>query len=201
MRRKAGPRTHERRANGWHATRLYASYREMRSRCCKPKHVSYHRYGGRGIQVCSRWLHPEKGWKNFAEDMGERPEGESLDRIDPEGHYTPDNCRWATRRQQANNRRDSHKLTIEGRTQTLTEWSQETGTPRTTIAKRLCNGESPKEAVHRSKNTPKFIQIGNDRLTAYQWSKRSGVHEATIATRIRAGWDARRAVFEKPRDE
>lgn len=73
----------------------------MKQRCNDPKHVAYARYGGRGIRVCERW---NNSFAVFLEDMGERPEGKTLDRINPHGHYEPGNCRWATWHEQAANR-------------------------------------------------------------------------------------------------
>jgi hypothetical protein len=72
----------------------------MVERCTNPGHVSYARYGGRGVTVCDRW----RTFANFAEDMGERPAGFSIDRINPDGHYEPSNCRWATALTQRHNR-------------------------------------------------------------------------------------------------
>lgn len=84
-----------------HSHPLYGLYRGMLQRCYYPKHNRYHRYGGRGVTVCERWLEPRTGFWNFVEDMGPRPEGMSLDRWpDPDGNYEPTNTRWATRRQQ-----------------------------------------------------------------------------------------------------
>lgn len=88
--------------HGMTRSRTHNSYTNMKGRCLNPNHDAYKNYGGRGITICERWLH---SFENFLADMGERPENKSLDRKEVNGNYEPSNCRWATRKEQANNTR------------------------------------------------------------------------------------------------
>src|SRR5262245_50666969 len=90
-------------AMGWHRT--MSTWRGMMARCYSSSAAGYKDYGGRGIKVCDRWRDEVYGFKNFAEDMGARPEDKTLDRINVNGDYTPTNCRWSTRQEQSNNKR------------------------------------------------------------------------------------------------
>jgi len=112
----------------------YRTWSNIRRRCLNPNAHEYESYGGRGIRICDRW----EDFAAFVEDMGERPsQRHSIDRIDPEGDYTPDNCRWATPKQQGRNRRNNRTLTYKGETLCLSEWSERIGISLNAIASRL----------------------------------------------------------------
>jgi len=93
----------------------------------------YENYGGRGIKVCERW----KSFDNFVADMGIRPDGYSIDRINNDGDYEPSNCRWATTAQQLNNRRNNRVLELNGERKTIAEWSEQLGVRWDTIRCRV----------------------------------------------------------------
>jgi hypothetical protein len=118
----------------------------MKSRCLSEKSRQYHNYGGRGIKVCDRWM----SFIGFLEDMGIRPDGHSIDRIDPNGNYEPSNCRWATRTEQMNNRTVSKFLVIDGVKKTVADWARVDGAaPMEAIRSRLKYGWTPSEAVFK----------------------------------------------------
>lgn len=104
----------------------------MIQRCTNPNVRNWHRYGGRGITVVPRWL----VFENFLADMGEKPEGLTLERKDNDGNYEPSNCRWATPMEQANNRRSSRFVTINGRRMTIAQAVRLTGESREALTKR-----------------------------------------------------------------
>ena len=112
----------------------YGSWAAMRERCLNPKSKCFANYGGRGITICASW---RDSFANFASDMGERPDGRSLDRIDNDGNYEPGNCRWATDRQQTNNRRVTILVTLDGATRPLAEWCEDRGLNYQTVWDRI----------------------------------------------------------------
>jgi len=112
----------------------WVSWRKMHERCSSPKAVHYSRYGGRGIKICVRW----SSFKNFLKDMGAKPTAKHwIERINNDGNYTPNNCRWATRAEQGQNQSTNHKLSYMEQTLTIAEWSRRTGIRSTTIRMRL----------------------------------------------------------------
>jgi hypothetical protein len=124
----------------------------MYSRCHRPKSRDYQRYGAIGITVYVEW----HDFINFLRDMGERPEGKTIDRINGKGNYEPGNCRWATAKEQANNIKTNRIITFKGETKTLPQWAEQYGIYREVIRKRLKAGWSVERALltpNRSKTT------------------------------------------------
>lgn len=125
--------------HGQSGTLLYKVWGEMLRRCSNPADTHYAEYGGRGITVCERW----KNFENFFADMGERPsKSHSIERRDNDLGYTPENCYWATKKQQARNRRSSVWLTFNGKTQLLIDWCAEVHLSYSCLSTRLYSGWS-----------------------------------------------------------
>lgn len=116
----------------------YSSYHSMMDRCYREKAKNYPLYGGRGISVCEEW-HNIENFEKWVHESG-YAEGLTLDRVNPNGDYSPSNCRWATRKEQANNKRNTHYLTYNGQTKTISDWSKEIGINRSTINNRFFKG-------------------------------------------------------------
>jgi hypothetical protein len=121
--------------HGATGTRTYKAWDSMKQRCFNPKSQYFAAYGGRGISVCARWM---ESFENFFTDMGDPPEGMSLDRFpDVDGNYEPGNCRWATDAQQSRNRRTSIFVAFNGETKCISEWAECLGMNYSTVRHRL----------------------------------------------------------------
>jgi len=116
-----------------HLTPTYHSWVGMMQRCTNPNSRAYADYGGRGIKVCARW----RAFANFLEDMGEKPLGLSLDRLDNDRAYGPNNCRWATAIEQARNKRSSRVIEFGGRRLVLSEWAAILGLNQSSLSERI----------------------------------------------------------------
>lgn len=142
--------------------KIYHIWRGMMDRCYNPKTESYHLYGERGIRVCDRWR-DDNGLMNFLADMGRPTKEQSIDRIDVNGDYCPENCRWATAQEQSNNKRDCKYITYKGRTQTAAQWVDELGIKRANVYYRIKIGLEPSLIFYNGnlkqigKNVPKQI--------------------------------------------
>jgi hypothetical protein len=146
---------------------LYRMFRSLLQRCLNPNHPSYPHYGGRGITVCERWR-SAGGFERFLADMGDRPEGTSIDRVDNERGYEPANCRWATGAQQRRNTRCTVLITIDGVTQCMKDWCDASGVDTATAHGRIRNGWDPARAVTEPADKKRWVR-------AHHWRRKEAV--------------------------
>lgn len=151
--RDAHPTTH-----GMTGTPLYGRWRAMLGRVGDPNHSDYHNYGGRGISIYEPWM----SFENFAADMGPTFSEElTIDRIDVNGDYAPENCRWATVRQQNRNKRTNHVITWHGRSMPVQDWAELLGLKPNTVIYRLRRGWSIDRALSKGVPTDVLLSVAN----------------------------------------
>jgi hypothetical protein len=167
----------------------------MKNRCYNPNSTGYKNYGGRGIQVHTRW---RNSFRAFLADMGPRPPGCSLDRFpDLHGDYAPGNCRWATRAQQSRNTRRNRLLWFEGSWQHITDLSRRFGVSAGCIAARLHSGWSVYAAVTvpaGRRRPSRLISLGGEVKSLSDWARQTGLSPTTISKRLAAGDTPARAM-------
>lgn len=148
--------------------REYQSWSNMNDRCTNPNSTGWEYYGEKGIKVCERWArlpdNPE-ALSNFISDLGPRPEHTSLERLDTLKNYDPENCVWADRFAQANNKTDNHYIAFNGTVLTLQQWSIQLGIKANTLLYRLRRGWTPEEAF----NLTRRERPHTSKLTKDQW--------------------------------
>ena len=174
-------------------TRTYRSWVNMLTRCNNKNDTGYEWYGGRGIQVCSRW----SMYENFLADMGERPERMTIDRIDTNGNYCPENCRWATNKQQHRNKRSNTLLTHGGETKCVAEWAEALGISQRSLSNRIdVYGWSVEKALTTIGDTRKTRAVTHAGVTKYlsEWAKDLGVPLCTLIGRLNRGWSVEKAL-------
>ena len=125
--------------HGGKGTRLYTIWIAMKARCKNPRRPEFHHYGGRGISVCQKWSNDFGAFRDWALTHGYTP-NLTLDRIDVNGDYCPENCKWSTYIEQGNNKRNTIKISAFGETHTITEWSELRQIPATAIQHRVRYG-------------------------------------------------------------
>ena len=131
-----------------YASRAYGVWQAMRDRCSNKNRSDYHRYGGRGISVCERWAH---SFENFYADMGEPPPKLTLERIDNNQGYSPENCRWDTRRSQVHNSTQIKRIVVDGVEQPLADWLRHYGISKGTYYKRKRSGMTDAQALTKER--------------------------------------------------
>ena len=130
--------------HGMSHSREYKTWCSMKERCSNPSATNYYRYGGSGVKVCERWM----TFGNFYNDMGPRPEGTTLDRINGDDNYEPGNCRWATRKEQNDNRKNTIWLEHNNMRMTINDWAKHFGISRHWIYRRVrINGWSAEKTL------------------------------------------------------
>ena len=164
-------------------------WRSMKNRCLNSNQKAYKDYGGRGIKVCDRWLGKD-GFNNFMLDMGYPPAGYSIERVDVNGHYEPENCKWIPLKDQASNKRNSRYIVANGKTQTMAQWARELGCNPAAILYRLQSGMSEEEAIntpldrnHHRKLTDEqvvYVKTSYPNKTAQALANEVGVSKKTI---------------------
>lgn len=135
--------------HGMSETREFRAWLAMKSRCYNKKCKEYKYYGSRGIKVCKRWLN---GFIFFFEDMGVCPENHSIDRINNNGNYKPSNCRWATNKQQSNNKSNNTIINYMGKKLTISQWGDEIGVNPGKISTLIWRGNNPRSIIRNLYN-------------------------------------------------
>ena len=138
----------------------YTAYLAMRNRCYNAHDPHYPDWGGRGIKVCNRWMSKE-GFINFVTDLGEKPAGMTLSRINNSGDYTPENCRWESQQAQNRNKRSNRLIEYGGKVQCLMAWQDETGIKEATIRRRLKANWSEERTLTTLPKHAKAVSGGN----------------------------------------
>lgn len=172
---------------------LYNRWNTMKQRCFNPNNQKHKSYGGRGITICDEWMNYEnfKIWAlatGYAEHL-------TLDRIDTDGNYNPWNCRWVNQKVQQNNRRNNRRIIYKGKSYTLAELSDLTGIKSATIALRLNEGMTPREAVETELNHDYiFVEMNGEKHYLKKWCEILKLPYKTVHMRIKRGWTPEKAL-------
>lgn len=173
-------------------TKLYYIYHNIKTRCYNSNSTNYIYYGARGISMCDEWLESFLTFREWAFNNGYKEgQGLSIDRIDVNGNYEPNNCRWVDNKTQQNNKSDNHYITYNNKTQTLGQWAEELCIHRQTLSNRIYrNGWSIDKAFTTPvKETKKYITYDNKTLNISEWAKELNVKRDVISGRLLRGWD------------
>ena len=146
----------------------YFSWVAMKQRCTNPNHDAFCHYGGRGIKVCERWIN---SYVNFLNDLGPKPKGFTLGRIDNNGDYDPSNCRWESKEQQFSNTRNNRWIEHDGVKMTSAQWARKIGISPSALCARLRHGWTIAQALSIPKSTSYTIQRLNQKTPSKEKTK------------------------------
>ena len=168
-------------------TRLGRIYHNMKTRCTNSNYDKYQYYGGKGIGICEEWMDSYDAFEEWALSHG-YADDLTLDRIDVDKDYSPDNCRWVSWKDQANNRTSNHMLTHNGKTQTLQRWAEETGIDANTIGQRVRAGwdvgGALTEPIHKT-HKEFYVTYNGKTQRLHEWAKELGISYKVLHNRIK----------------
>ena len=180
--------------------RLKSIYNGMRLRCYNENNVNYKYYGGKGVTICDEWLLSFENFFDWAINNGYN-ENLTIDRIDSEKEYSPNNCKWSTKKEQAYNRSMSVKLTLNGKTMYMTEWAEELEIDKKILSWRYNNGWSDEEILSRPRDYKESkLSLDGKTHSMSEWSRITGIKVATISDRMKKGWSVEDALTKSPND-
>lgn len=175
----------------------YMTWKNIKSRCNNPNNKSYNRYGERSIRVCDRWM---ESFEAFLADMGMKPFPEAtIERIDNDGPYSKENCKWATQSEQMRNMSRNRLITFQGRTQCLQDWVNETGLSKAVISNRLKKGWTVEEtltvpSIQGRRQDNVFLTFDGETFTVAEWARKTGINVVTLYWRLKKKWTVERAL-------
>lgn len=171
--------------HGKHKSRVYCVWIDMKQRCYNKNCNAYKNYGGRGIKICDKWLK----FEGFYEDMGDRPPKRTLDRIDVNGDYCKENCRWATTAEQARNKRNNVNITHNNKTQCLADWAKEYNLPLSILKYRIDNSWPIEIALLPiGFKNEKVITYNGKTQNLKEWAEELNIDYNIFCHRIRMNW-------------
>lgn len=187
--------------HGGEGTRLYRIWGGMKARCYNPNNKSYYTYGGRGIKLCEEWEHDFGAFQKWSIEHGYK-DYLTIERIDNDGPYSPENCRWATTKEQSHNKSTSRLITYNGETKALSAWADEIGIHKDTLLSRLKKGLPLEEAFSKKlQKTQRFLTFNGKTQNITDWARETGLNSNMITVRINSGWSVERALTTPSRNK
>ena len=182
--------------HGMTGTTEHRIWSNFRNRCNNPNNDAYHNYGGRGIKVDPIW---DDSFVEFFKYMGKRPSKKhSIERIDNDKNYGPGNCKWATKKEQANNCRSNTFVTYKGDTKTVSQWADIAGIDKNLLYARFKMGWSIEDTFEKPvRQLNRDITVNGESLTYKGWAEKTGITLHLIHSRLHKGWSIERAVTEE----
>lgn len=169
-----------------HYKRIYNAWRSMKKRCYLKTNHNYKHYGERGIKVCDEWLNDPQAFYNWSMNNGYK-DNLTIDRIDVNGNYEPNNCRWVDIKTQANNKRNNKSITYNGMTKTMSEWASYLNLDYGLLKSRILNGWTFEKAISiKNRSIGKFT-VNGETNTARYFAKKYNVPVITVYNRLKRG--------------